>query len=137
MSFVLDASITLAFMMPDEGTSGPVLDRLMQEGAIVPSLWRLEVANALLVAERRGRIDAAFREEAIADLMVMPVVCDAETDAHAWEGSLDLAFRHRLSTYDAAYLELAKRRAAPLATLDAALARAAEAEGVPVIGRGA
>ena len=86
MTFVLDCSMALALQMPDEAAGLPaeaLLRRLMDEGAIVPALWRLEVANALLMAERRGRIDAGFREGAIADLAVMPIMADGQTDAEA------------------------------------------------------
>ena len=131
MTIVLDCSVALAMALPDEGKTAllaPLLDRLMDEGALVPSLWRLEVANALLMAERRGRIDASFRRGAIADLSILPIMADGATDAYAWDTTVEVAVRHRLSVYDAAYVELAKRLDLPLATLDRAMARAAAAE---------
>ena len=98
-----------------------------EDGAVVPTLWRLEVANSLTVAARRGRIDADFRRAALADLALLDIRADPDTDTHAWTGTLQLADRFRLTVYDAAYLELAQRRALPLATLDEELLGAAAA----------
>ena len=85
----------------------------------MPTLWRLEVANSLTVAVRRGRIDANFRHAALADLALLDITTDDHTDVHAWGETLNLADRFQLAVYDAAYLELAERRSIPLATLDA------------------
>jgi predicted nucleic acid-binding protein len=136
MSFVLDTSLTLAWILPDEGSEqiDSLFEQLLSEGAVVPGHWKLEVANTLLMAERRGRIDANFRIAAIADLEVLPIVLDEETATHAWRESLHLAARQRLTIYDAAYLELALREGAPLGTLDADLIRAARQEQVPILG---
>jgi len=136
VSFVLDSSVTLAFVLPDEGGSAinALFERLVSEGAVAPMLWKLEVANTLLMAERRGRIDAAFRRAAIADLEMFPITLDPNTAAQAWRTTLDLAAQHRLTVYDAVYLELAIRAAVPLATLDGELIRAAGAAGVQLIG---
>jgi predicted nucleic acid-binding protein len=76
------------------------------------------VANILEIGGRRGRTDAAFRDAALVDLALLPISLDPETDRQAWGPTIRLAARHRLTLYDAAYLELAKRRALPLATLD-------------------
>jgi len=95
----------------------------------------LEVANVLEMNVRRGRHDAAFRDAALEDLAVLPISIDAETDRQAWGATVRLAARHRLTTYDAAYLELAQRRGLPLATLDKELRDAATAEGVLLLGR--
>jgi predicted nucleic acid-binding protein len=103
-------------------------------GALVPALWRLEVANSLTVAIRRGRIDAEFRRAALDDLALLDITTDAHTDTHAWAETLLLADRFRLTVYDAAYLELARRRALPLATLDEDLCGAASALGIQVLG---
>jgi predicted nucleic acid-binding protein len=100
----------------------------------VPSLWRLEIANVLELNVRRGRQGAAFRDATLEDLAELPIVIDAETDQHAWTATLSLAIDRRLTVYDAAYLELAKRRGLPLATLDDELRRAARAEGVHLLG---
>jgi predicted nucleic acid-binding protein len=82
------------------------------------------------MAERRGRIDAHFRRAALDDLALLPITVDIETPARAWTDVSSLAETHRLTVYDAAYLELAGRRMLPLATLDAALRRAGEAMGI-------
>lgn len=137
MSLVLDSSMTLAWYFEDERTDAniAVLRRVAQDGAIVPALWRLEVANGLQVAVRRRRIDAAYRDLSLADLLSLPIAIDAETDAHAWSATLRLADRFGLTLYDAAYLELARRRDLRLATLDGQLEQAAKAENVPLLGR--
>ena len=137
MSFVVDSSAALAWVYSEETTEAisEVLARLTDRGAWVPALWRLEVANVLEMNVRRGRHDAAFRDAALADLAVLPISIDAETDRQAWGATLRLAARHRLTVYDAAYLELAQRRGLPLATLDKELRDAATAEGVILLGR--
>jgi predicted nucleic acid-binding protein len=137
MSFVIDSSATLAWVYGEETTAAisEVLARLTERGAWVPSLWRLEVANVLEMNVRRGRHDATFRDDALADLTVLPIHLDEETDRHAWAGTARLAGRHRLTLYDAAYLELAQRRGLPLATLDEDLRRAATGEGLILLGK--
>ena len=93
---------------------------------IAPAVWRSEVANVLVVAERRGRLaDAAAAMHAL--LRDYPVTVVASTQIVA---EIVLAKKHKLSVYDVAYLALAIAERAPLATLDAKLARAAEAEGL-------
>jgi predicted nucleic acid-binding protein len=136
VSVVLDASVTLAWLYPDEATAAinEVFEIVMNDGGVVPSLWRLEVANGLTLAVRRGRITAAFRSAALADLALAPISIDPETDLHAWNASLQLADRFRLTVYDAAYLELAHRRSHPLASLDMKLRDAARALGVAMLG---
>ena len=136
MSVVIDSSITLSWYFEDEITeeSDAVLSRIGDEGAVVPSLWRFEVANGLQVAAKRKRISAAFRDQVLARLSELDIVADPESDVHAWSAGVRLAERHGLTVYDAAYLELAQRRRLSLATLDTALIRAGRAELVPVIG---
>ena len=136
MTMVLDSSVTLAWVYSDETTKPVrrVFDLITANGAWVPALWRLEVANILEMGVRRGRNDAAFRDATLADLSLLPITLDAETDRQAWGATLRLAERHRLTLYDAAYLELALRRAIPLATLDVELRAAASAEGVKLLG---
>ena len=136
MSLVLDSSATLAWIYSDETTAAiqQLFDTVADTGAIVPVLWRLEVANSLTVAMRRGRIDAAFRRAALDDLALLDITSDAHTDTHAWAETLVLADRYRLTVYDAAYLELAQRRALPLATLDEDLGAAASTLGLRVLG---
>ena len=136
MSLVLDGSVVLAWVYQNETT--PAVERVqqivVQEGAWVPWLWRLEIANVLEMGVRRGRHDGTFRDAALDDLTLLPVVTDLETEKHAWGATLRLASRHGLTLFDAAYLELAQRRALPLATLDAALRSAGRAEGVALLG---
>jgi predicted nucleic acid-binding protein len=135
---VLDSSATLAWIYSDE-TTEPIrrlFEAVADDGAVVPALWRLEVANSLTVAVRRGRIDANFRRAALTDLALLDITTDHHTDVHAWGETLNVADRFQLTVYDAAYLELAQRRALPLATLDSALGSAARALGLPVVGTG-
>lgn len=136
MSLVLDSSATLAWLHTDETTPAirEVFELLARGGAWVPGLWRLEVANVLEMGVRHGHYDAAFRSSTLADLSMLPISLDLETDRNAWGATLQIAHRHRLTVYDAAYLELAKRRNLPLATLDGALRAASTAEGVTLLG---
>ena len=136
MSVVIDASITLSWYFEDERTpaSNAVLDQVTTAGAVVPSLWKLETANGLQIAIRRQRIDAAFRDLALFHLSRLPITVDPETHLHAWTATLQLADRFQLTTYDAAYLELAQRRVLPLATFDAELRRASGALGLTLLG---
>lgn len=135
MSLVVDSSMTLAWYFEDEKTDASlaVLHRVVAAGAVVPALWRLEVASGLQVAVRRRRITLAYRDASLDDLRALTVAVDPQTDHHAWTATLVLSDRYRLTPYDAAYLELALRRALPLATLDAALRDAAQAAGVTVL----
>ncbi|MGE3986331.1 type II toxin-antitoxin system VapC family toxin [Pseudorhodoplanes sp.] len=135
MSLVLDASIALAWALPDEDSAlaQHVFEIIEGDGGWVPDIWRLEVANGLQIGVRRGRIDIGLRGGILADLADFPVRVDGETDRHAWGGTLTLASRLDLTLYDACYLELALRRHLPLATLDRNLRDAAAKAGVGVI----
>lgn len=136
MSLVLDPSLALAWYFEDERTpeADALLDRVVEQGAVVPTLWRLEIANGFQTAIRRRRIDASFRDSALAKLAALPIVTDTETEANAWSATLYLSDRFRLTAYDAAYLELAHRRSLPLATADRDLRKAATALGVALVG---
>ena len=136
MSLVIHSSITLAWFFEDERSAlaDAALQQVTESGAVVPSLWRLEVANALQMAVRRQRIDVRFRDASIADLRSLPIAIDPETDRHAWGTALILAERCQLTLYDAAYLELAQRVGFPLASLDQQLRAAATAIGVTLLG---
>lgn len=138
MSLVLDSSAALAWIFGDEAAPemDAVFDQVAERGAFVPSLWILEIANALTVALRRERITRNERDDALADLAALDVSIDPETEQHAWKATLQLADRHGLSVYDASYLELAQRKRLPLVTLDHALVRAAEAASVDVLPKG-
>jgi len=129
---VLDCSVAVSWCFEDEASpeTDALLERVRDEGALVPALWHLELGNVLIQAERRKRLSAAdttTRLELIAD---MPIVTDEETSARALREVLTLARAEALTTYDAAYLELAMRKGLPLATRDRALARAAKRAGV-------
>lgn len=139
MSVVLDSSAALAWIYSDETTDAVrhVFEIVAEDGALVPALWRLEVANSLTVAVRRGRIDVPFRNAALADLALLDIAIDPHTDAHSWTTTLHLADRFRLTLYDAAYLELAHRRSLPLASLDEELRAAGRALGVALLGAAA
>lgn len=136
MSLVLDSSATLAWTHGDETTAPlrAVFDQVADQGGMVPSLWRLEVANSLTRAVQRKRIDTGFRDAALTDLAHLNIAVDQHTDDEAWTNTLQLADRHRLTVYDAAYLELASRRRIPMATLDRDPAAAAQQAGVTVLG---
>ena len=129
---VIDASIAAAWVFDDE--SDPRADALVQQvtngGGLVPRHWHLEVRNAILIGERRGRLTYEKGLECLSDLSRIPLRTDAEPDLDA---AMSLARAHNLSFYDAVYLELALRRGAALATLDGRLARAAAAEGVQAL----
>ena len=129
--FVVDASVALAWCFDDEATPATraLLDRFELEQAEVPSLWHLELANALALAERKRRITPSRSSEFIALVAALPIATDAETSTRALNAVLDLARSERLSAYDASYLELAMRRGIPLATTDRELARAARRVG--------
>ncbi len=129
---VLDNSVTMSWCFPDEQDpyAQDVLRALPGTAAAVPTLWPLEVANILLVGERRGRITQADSATFIGLLEGLPIHIDDETSEHAMKASLSLARAQNLSVYDAAYLELALRRGLPLATLDDKLKAAAAAVGV-------
>ena len=133
-ALVIDSSAALSWCFEDEASpeSDALFEQVRDQGAVVPGLWHLEVANVLLQAEQRGRIttgDVAMRLELIAEL---PIATDNETTERAWREILALARAEGLTTYDATYLELAIRRGLPLQTKDQALICAAERCGVAV-----
>ena len=135
-ALVLDSSVTIAWFMPDEHSPAPqqVLERVAEDGAIIPTLWRLEVGNALLFAVRRNRISADLRRAALTQLAALPIAVDPDTHSHAWSETTALADRFRLTLYDACYLELALRQRLPLASLDGDLRAAARALDIPLLG---
>ena len=132
---VLDGSITVSWFVPDEKSlaSLSVLDLAASGGAAVPDLWRIEVGNAFLMAERRGRIASSARLRAIAALGELQIDVDRETYERAWAGIFSLAERFRLTLYDATYLDLASRTRLPLASLDRDLRNAAISLGISVL----
>ena len=133
---VIHASVTLAWCFPESGSrfAESVLDRLAAGvDAIVPAVWPLEVANALLVGEKRGRLAAAQARAMLRRIADLPIVVEPTGTALAFGEIFSLARAEQLTTYDAAYLELAIREALPLATLDAGLSRAARRIGIDLI----
>ncbi len=136
MNLVLDTSMTLAWVYLDETTEAVLkaFDALRENGAWVPALWRLEVANVLQMNVNRRRHSTTFRDAALAELALLPIHLDPNTDRHAWGETLRLAERHGLTVYYAAYLELALRRKMALATLDRQLRAAAASSGVELLG---
>jgi len=133
MPFVVDASVTASWLLPDEGhpVASAAYNRLRNDHALVPSLWWFEIRNIFVMNERRGRLDGEKTRKALALLGSLPIQQDLEPDEAA---VLRLARQHRLTVYDAAYLELAQRENVALATLDAELARAASSENIDLIG---
>jgi predicted nucleic acid-binding protein len=136
VSVAIDASLTLTWYFDDETTPATeaILDRVSDAGAVVPVLWRLEVANAFQSALQRKRISADYRDDSLTELAQLPIAVDADTDTYAWTTTLRLAERFGLTIYDATYLELAQRRSLPLATLDKTLRDAAAALDITVLG---
>ena len=132
MAFVLDCSVALAWIFPDEATEATerLRDSLIEVRAFAPALWPIEVANVLLVATRRGRIDADEWEKLYANIKALPIEIDPVSPSRVWGKTLQLAHTHRLSVDDAMYLEVALRMRLPLATLDRTLSEAARLEGL-------
>jgi predicted nucleic acid-binding protein len=133
--FVLDCSVTMAWVFDDEDDprAAAVRDRLDGDIALVPSIWPLEVCNALLVAERRGRLSRAEGMRFLEVLRQLPIDVDALPTLDSVHGAVQFARETGLSLYDAAYLDLAATRGVPLATLDAALRKAAEKVGAELL----
>ncbi|HKB01632.1 MAG TPA: type II toxin-antitoxin system VapC family toxin [Gemmataceae bacterium] len=131
--FVLDCSVVLSWYFADE--SDPFADAvaasLTGSTAVVPSLFHLEIANILVVGERRKRSTEAQAAAFLASMAALPIVVDDQTGTRAWAETIDLARAYGLSAYDAAYLELASRESLPIATLDDRLKSAAKSAGVP------
>lgn len=132
---VIDASIALAWCFEDEASpeTDAIAERVRHGGAIVPGLFQLEIGNILLQAERKGRLSPSDVAIRLALLGELPITTDPETAGRAWRDVMALARSHTLTTYDAAYLELALRKGAGLATRDQALAAAAKRLGVAVL----
>lgn len=135
MSCVIDTSLTIAWVYEDERTG--VIERLLdfvhREGAQVPAIWRLEVANALQQGVKQRRIDGTRRADALSMLAAMNISIDSQTNHFAWTDTLQLADRFKLTSYDASYLELAQRRGLPLAALDKELLSAGKKLGIPLL----
>ena len=133
MSVVLDASVTLSWAFSDETTADldRILERVAEEGALVPPLWRYEVANGMLTAFRRGRMSASLRSRFLDLVEQLPI--EVVAGAQRPEDLVRVGQQYQLSAYDAAYLELALDRGADLATVDQALAAAGRDAGLAVL----
>jgi predicted nucleic acid-binding protein len=133
MTLVLDASIVVAWAFDEvSAAASAARERMRREPAVTPALWWFEVRNALVQGERRGRFTELRTGRFLRDLSRLAITIDR---APSEPSVLTLARRHRLTVYDAAYLELALRECLPMATLDEALASAARAEGVSLVGQ--
>jgi predicted nucleic acid-binding protein len=134
MSLVLDASMAIAWLFDDERTAAAhlVMRRVVAEGAMVPVLWRLEVANVLRNAVKRGRCDETYVDLSLMRLGRLAIHSDEDTDRQAWGATRLLSREEELTIYDAAYLELALRQQVPLASCDLALIAAARRRGLDV-----
>jgi predicted nucleic acid-binding protein len=134
--FVIDASSVLSWCFEDEGGPGvdALIDKVAAEGAAVPGVWSLEIANGLVTGERRDRIKPAESTAFVAMIEDLPIVADRSTGARALHETMSLAREHGLTAYDAAYLQLAMRLGLPLATGDRNLKSAAARAGVVLLG---
>jgi predicted nucleic acid-binding protein len=135
-AFVVDCSIAMAWLFNDEATpkTAALLNRLTTETALVPALWFIEITNVLAMAERKGRITPTHSDAFIADLGKLGIERDDEAPDRSFTFLLTLCRRHRLTSYDAIYLDLAVRRNLPLATLDEDLRKSAKTLGVRLLG---
>jgi predicted nucleic acid-binding protein len=131
---VIDASVALAWCFPDEASdyADGVLVALEDRTAMVPAIWSAEITNALLVGERRKRIRQPEARRFVELLKGLSILEDGQPFADTVSNVLPLAREHDLSAYDAAYLDVAVRHGAPLATLDAALQKAGRAAGISI-----
>jgi len=134
-SFVLDSSVALAWVLPDESNADAdiVMSRLTQTRAMVPALWSLEIGNALLTASRRTQIEAGKVRDLLSVLYSLPIDFEGAPDREALLRTLMLAEQRELTMYDASHLELATRRKLPIATFDSRLRAAACAVGVDLL----
>ena len=133
--FVIDASVTVAWCFDDESTFTEGILDLLAAGAegVAPGIWPLEVANALLVAERRKRISVAQVTALLGRIVQLPVSVETIEPDRAFSQVLSVARQHQLTEYDAAYVELALRKGLPFATLDDKLRQAARTAGIKLV----
>jgi predicted nucleic acid-binding protein len=135
-TFVVDCSVAMAWLFHDEATpkTAALLKRMATETALVPGWWFIEITNVLAMTERRGRITPTQSDAFIADLGKLGIERDDEAPDRAFTHLLALCRTHRLTSYDAVYLDLAVRRNLPLATLDEHLRKPAKKLGVRLLG---
>jgi len=132
--FVIDTSVVMTWCFQDQSSryADHILDRLEADSGFVPSIWPLEVCNVLLVAERKKRLGEADSSRFIALLGELPIIIEQEPPERMLREIFALARKHKLSSYDASYLDLAMRKGLPIATLDKKLLAAAQRSGVPI-----
>ncbi len=137
VAFVLDCSVAAGWFFGDEASplAESALDALRSESALVPALFFLEVANVLAVGERRGRLKRLDSDNIMRFLGMLPLQVDTRTPNRSIQRILDLARSHSLTSYDAAYLDLAMHAQLPLVTLDEPLRKAARKCGVALYGK--
>jgi predicted nucleic acid-binding protein len=135
---VVDASVALAWCFPDEASeyADGVLVALKGQAIVVPAVWGLEIANAMLAGECRKRLKQPEILRFVALLEGLSIVQDSQRVSESVSNVLPLAGAYGLSAYDAAYLDLSIRHGVPLATLDAKLRRAAQRAGVKIFAGG-
>jgi predicted nucleic acid-binding protein len=136
-AFIVDCSVAMTWAFADEATelTRALFRRLVTEATLVPAHWFLEVTNVLATSERRGRITVAESAQFLQTLNAISIETDSEATSRTFDNILSLSRTHSLTTYGAAYLDLALRRQLPLATLDDDLRRAATALGVQLLGK--
>ncbi len=134
-NFVVDNSVVMTWCFNDETNkySDAILDSMNTSTAFVPSIWPLEVGNVLLVAERRKRLSEADSTRFIALIAELPIVIEQEQPERMMRDILALARKHKISTYDASYLDLAMRKGLPIASLDKNLRKAARRSRVAIL----
>jgi len=134
-SFVIDTSVVMTWCFKDEVSqyADSILDSLEHFTAIAPSIWPLEVGNVLLVAERKDRLSEAASIRFVALLSELPISVDQEPPERMTKEIFALAREHKLSTYDASYLDLAMKKGIPIATLDNRLISAAKRSNVSIM----
>jgi len=133
--FVIDTSVVMSWCFKDETNryADGILDLLEEATALAPSIWPLEVGNVLLVAERRKRLSGADSMRFITLLSELPIIVEQEPPERMIHGILTLAREHKLSSYDASYLDLAMRKGLSIATIDKNLVTAAKRSQVPIV----
>jgi predicted nucleic acid-binding protein len=125
----------MAWCFNDESNvfTDSIQDRLLNSTAFVPGIWPLEVANTLLVAERKKRLNRNDSNRFIALISALPIVIESAPPFQIFHNTLPLARTHQLSSYDASYLELAIHKKLPIATLDKAMIRTAKSIKISIV----
>ena len=134
-TFVVDNSVVISWCFKDESSNyaDNVLEKLTEAGAVVPSIWPLEVVNVLLVAERKKRLSESDSIRFLTLISQLPIIVEDEQPKMMMKELLALARASNLSSYDASYLDLAIRKGIPIATLDNKLIKAAKRIDVPIL----